>query len=181
MIGLFCFILIFKFQDAFHRIEYQGNDTWYLMASEDIIDHFTTEQLRLSFVWRGLCFNNKEEADSYETYPQIPIEDILSRFESDLRKRGVLKNGQPRPEPLKFAHMLIDTYDRMPAQNIHGSFTFNYCILSKKFPFLKDYLAPFCVDNSPYKRLNDELPPAKKFCATDGRPSTNCPEQSSKN
>ena len=147
------------------------------MASEDIIDHFHTDELRLSFVWRGLCFNDKEEADSYETYPTIPIEDILSRFEEDLRKRGVLKPGQPRPEPLKFAHMLIDTYDRMPAQNIHGSFSFNYCILSKKFPFLKDYMSPFCVDNSPYQRLNDELPPAKPFCATDGRPSTNCPEK----
>ena len=149
-------------RDAFQRLEYQGNNTWYLMANDDIVDHFETDDLRLSFVWRGLCFNNEEEANSYESYPAIDIEQIRLTFENDLRKRGVLKG--PRPEPEAFNLMIINEYTRMPAHNVHGTMPFNYCIIAKKYPSLKPYLAPFCTDVDPYKALNDQLPKPKPVC-----------------
>lgn len=167
-------------KDFFHRLEYQGNNTWYLIVrrdaeNDDIIDKLHTDDLRVSFVWRGLCFDNKEQADMYETFPTIPLDSILDKFEIDLRKRGVLKKGHPRPEPLEFALMLVETYDKMPSRNIYNKFIFNYCIISKKFPFMKRFLAPFCTDVDPFTSLNDVLPPAKQYCSTDGKPGTNCP------
>ena len=129
----------------------------------------------MSFVWRGLCFKNEEEANVYETYPSIPKEDILMTFENDLRKKGLLAKSAPRPPPQNFAKLLMDTYTKMPVENVKGSLAFNYCILEKLFPFIKPILAPFCIDSAPFKALNDELPPPKPFCG--GRQSTNCPEQ----
>ena len=61
------------------------------MTNNDIVDHFDESELRMSFVWRGLCFKSEEEADSYNSYPHIPLEDILSKFEADMRLKGVLK------------------------------------------------------------------------------------------
>ena len=149
-------------RDGFQRLEYQGNNTWYLMVNDDIVDHFQTDDLRLSFVWRGLCFNNEEEANSYESYPAIDLEEIRLTFEKDLRKRGVLKG--PRPEPEAFNMMIINEYTRMPAHNLHGTMPFNYCILAKLYPSLKPFLSPFCTDVDPYKALNDLLPKPKPIC-----------------
>ena len=78
-------------KEAFQRLEYQGNKTWYLMTNDDIVDHFKEEELRMSFVWRGLCFKSEEEADSYNSYPHIPLEEILQKFEDDMRAKGWLK------------------------------------------------------------------------------------------
>ena len=61
-----------------------------MMSNEHIIDSFDQSELRMSFVWRGLCFKSEEEANSYNTYPHIPLEEILSKFEDDLRAKGVL-------------------------------------------------------------------------------------------
>ena len=149
-------------RDGFQRLEYQGNNTWYLMVNDDVVDHFQTDDLRLSFVWRGLCFNNEEEANSYESYPAIDLEEIRLTFEKDLRKRGVLKG--PRPEPEAFNMMIINEYTRMPAHNLHGTMPFNYCILAKLYPSLKPFLSPFCTDVDPYKALNDQLPKPKPIC-----------------
>ena len=92
-----------------------------------------------------------------------------------MKKRGVLPKNAPRPPPKEFAHTLIKTYISMPPQNVHNTLPFNYCIISKEYPWLKTILSPFCEDVQPYKRLNDELPPARPFCG--GRKSTNCPEE----
>jgi len=162
-------------KDQFHRVEYQSNDTWYIMNDDDIISAVHTDDLRLSFVWRGLCFDSKEHAESYDSYPEIPLEEILDTFEADMKKRGVLPKNAPRPPPKEFAHTLIKTYISMPPQNVHKTLPFNFCILSKEYPWMKSILSPFCTDVQPYKRLNDELPPARPFCG--GRMSTNCPEE----
>ena len=61
------------------------------MSNEHIVDHFDESQLRMSFVWRGLCFRSEKEANSYNSYPLIPLETIRSKFEDDLRSKGVLK------------------------------------------------------------------------------------------
>ena len=132
------------------------------MSDEHVIDHFRTEDLRISFVWRGLCFKSEEEADSYESYPSLDLEVILLKFENDLRRRGVLKG--PRPEPKYFNQMIINEYIRMPTSNVHDSISFNYCILGKQFPSLKPVLAPFCIDNDEFEPINDQLPKPKPVC-----------------
>jgi hypothetical protein len=53
-------------KDLFNRIEYQGNNTWYLLSDEELIDVFKTEDLRMTFVWRGLCFHDEAEKSEFE-------------------------------------------------------------------------------------------------------------------
>ncbi|CBY30379.1 unnamed protein product [Oikopleura dioica] len=48
-------------KDYFNRLEYQGNNTWYLLSDKELIDVFQTEDLRMTFVWRGLCFRDEAE------------------------------------------------------------------------------------------------------------------------
>ena len=61
------------------------------MSNDHIVDHFQESQLRMSFAMRGLSFRSEEEANSYDTYPHIPLEDILAKFEDDFRSKGVFK------------------------------------------------------------------------------------------
>ena len=76
------------------------------MANYDIVDHFETDDLRLSFLWLGLCFNNEEEANSYDSYPAINNDKVCSTFENVLLKRGVLR--RPRPEQESFNLIIIN-------------------------------------------------------------------------
>ena len=46
---------------AFNRIEYQGNETWYVLSDNDLVDVYKTKDFRITFVWRGLCFKDEEE------------------------------------------------------------------------------------------------------------------------
>jgi len=140
-----------------------------MMSNEHIIDSFDQSELRMSFVWRGLCFKSEDEANSYNSYPHIPLEEILSKFEDDLRAKGVLTG--PRPEPYDFGVMIIRTYTKMPAYNVHDKIVFNHCIIAKKLPWLRPLLAPFCHDVQPFKSLNDELPPPVPIC--EGRMHSN--------
>ena len=55
-------------KDLFNRLEYQGNGTWYLLSDEELIDVFKTSDLRMTFVWRGLCFRDEEEKAKFEQH-----------------------------------------------------------------------------------------------------------------
>ena len=63
-------------KDLFNRIEYQGNDTWYLLSDDELIDVFKTDDLRMTFVWRGLCFHDEAEKSKFEQ--QLKNEVILT-------------------------------------------------------------------------------------------------------
>ena len=128
----------------------------------------------MSFVWRGLCFKNEKEANSYENYPSIPVEDILMTFEKDMRQKGLIAENAPRPHPEVFAHMIINTYTKMPIKNLKGTLGLNYCIIAKLFPFTRSLFTPFCKENLPYRAMNDEIAPPKPYCG--GRANTNCPK-----
>ena len=55
-------------KDVFNRIEYQGNNTWYLLSDDELIDVFKTSDLRMTFVWRGLCFHDEAEKAKFEQH-----------------------------------------------------------------------------------------------------------------
>ena len=55
-------------KDYFNRLEYQGNNTWFLLSDKELIDVFQTEDLRMTFVWRGLCFRDESERIKFEQH-----------------------------------------------------------------------------------------------------------------
>ena len=77
----------------------------------------------------------------------------------------------PRPDPYEFGLLIIRTYVKMPANNVHGKLAFNHCIIARKVPALRPFLAPFCHDVKPFKSLNSQLPPPVPIC--EGRMHSN--------
>jgi len=168
----------------FNRIEYQGNDTWYMLSNDDLIDVWKTSDFRMTFVWRGLCFRDAAEREKFEN--QLKTEDfepldefVLARLENDLRERGRLSPSESRGTlgPKKFGRLLQKTYMQYPLSSPDAWFPINYCALGNGKPFIEWLLSPFCTDLSPLVRKNEDFPPAKPFCDPLNREKrmTNCP------
>ena len=168
---------------GFNRIEYQGNETWYILSDDDLVDVYQTEDFRMTFVWRGLCFENAEQEAKFEAELEskdfTDNEEILKVLDDDLHKKGKL----PKEKTLEnmkrkdFIRLLQKVYMQYPLDVPGAWFPMNYCALGYQKPWLTWLLSPFCQDIRPRKPLNDQYPPAKPFCDPLGRVNrnTNCP------
>ena len=167
---------------AFNRIEYQGNETWYVLSNEDLVDVYQTRDFRITFVWRGLCFENKEQEAKFENELESrdfrDNEKILARLIEDLKEKGKLDSGSnldsiPRKELIR---KLQKEYMQYPLDVPHAWFPINYCALGYKKPWLKWLLSPFCQDIRARSPLNQYYPPAQPFCDPFNRLNrhTNC-------
>jgi len=85
-------------KDLFNRIEYQGNNTWYLLSDDELIDVFKTEDLRMTFVWRGLCFHDEAEKSKFEQHLKVEVmfkkknDILLCHFRITSRKTSFLNS-----------------------------------------------------------------------------------------
>lgn len=66
-----CSFLIFRLIIYFY---FSGNDTWYMLSNDDLIDVWKTSDFRMTFVWRGLCFRDAAERERFED--QLKTEDF---------------------------------------------------------------------------------------------------------
>jgi len=168
----------------FNRIEYQGNETWYGLSDERIVDVYQTSDFRQTFVWRGLCFQSEEERQKYLTILEEksyqPLDEILRILEGDMKKNGKM-GASESIESMGFADFgrkLQKVYMQYPLRgNDNTWFPVNYCAAGYKKPWLTKLLSPFCTDDSPKNPLNGKVPPAKQFCDPQSRlrRDTNCP------
>ena len=76
-------MLISYFQ-AKYIFLYSGNDTWYMLSDDDLIDVWKTSDFRMTFVWRGLCFRDAAEREKFED--QLTTEDFEPLDEVNLSK-----------------------------------------------------------------------------------------------
>ena len=137
----------------------------------------------MTFVWRGLCFENAEQEAKFEAELEAKDftdnEEILKVLDDDLHKKGKL----PKEKTLEnmkrkdFIRLLQKVYMQYPLDVPGAWFPMNYCALGYQKPWLTWLLSPFCQDIRPRKPLNDQYPPAKPFCDPLGRVNrnTNCP------
>ncbi|CBY35378.1 unnamed protein product [Oikopleura dioica] len=170
-------------KDLFNRIEYQGNNTWYLLSDDELIDVFKTEDLRMTFVWRGLCFHDEAEKSKFEQHLKdedyVPQNKLLKQLEEHMHETGRLSKSKnlENMSRKEFATTLFKKYLQYPLDTIHTAwFPFNYCAASFGKPWLKVLLSPFCVDRRERVDLSDQYPPAKEFCVEGKgeRYQTNC-------
>ena len=167
---------------AFNRIEYQGNETWYMMTDDSIVDIFNTDDFRMTFVWRGLCFRDDAEKVRFEAqmHDLKDLDVILKMLEADLHKNGKLSKLKTVETMGKkaFGKLLQNVYMQYPLDAPNAWFAVNYCALSYNRPWLKWLMSPICTDVKPVEPLNDDVPPANKFCdpLNRERRMTNCPE-----
>ena len=124
-----------------------STEKWDLTNSQnEKLANYSTSDLRISLVWRSVCFKTKAEMESWDpknSQNQVNGEEILQILETDLRQKGVL-NG-PRPDPLNFALLLLDEYVKYPFDN-KALFPLNYCALPELFKnyWFYTYLSQIC-------------------------------------
>lgn len=129
-------------------LRYVGDDKWQLLANEKLVRNYSTNDLRISIVYRARCFASQAEvARFHEDRPedQIGLENILGKLKDDLVKRGKLANraaadAVPR---LDLALLLMDSYIKYPLPP-HSVIPYNYCMLSTLVPALQPLLSAIC-------------------------------------
>ena len=97
------------------------------MVNGAVAETYGTNDMRISVVWRALCFESEAARLAHASEPRMALEGVFSRLEADLRARGVLPAGAPRPPPLDFALMLVEYY--APYAYSEAWVKTNYCVV----------------------------------------------------
>ena len=72
-------------------LRYLGDDKWEVQSDGQNIQNYTTNDLRISVVYRARCFENEDKVQEYATDTKAKdINDILSVLTNDLIKKGKL-------------------------------------------------------------------------------------------
>lgn len=129
-------------------LRYIGEDNWQLVANDNVIRNYTTNDLRISIVYRARCFASKEEVQRFhENRPEdeMSLDYILGKLKDDLVSKGKFANraaadALPR---LDLALLLMDTYIKYPMPP-HAVVPYNYCMLATLVPSLKPILDKIC-------------------------------------
>jgi len=140
-------------KDKDSALVYKGNELWDVTVDNDTVASYSSDDLRISIVYRARCFESQEELKRYSDFPESErmsldfilnalLDDLLSSGKISKPERAVLFAPQGR---LKLAMLLMDTYIKYPLPSIDSQpfMPFNYCALSRLFPSIKmamDYI-----------------------------------------
>ena len=98
------------------RLEHAGGDQWRITGDATMAD-LTWSELRISVSWKAVAFRDASEQRLVDEHSNdITLEDVLSRFQTDLESRGV--SFQIPTDPLEnseFVAVLASTYVRDPS------------------------------------------------------------------
>ena len=116
-----------------HLLTYhESEDIWKVTNPQGLtIQSYNTSDLRVSLVWRSICFQSKNEMESWDPKnAKINGKEFLRRLEDDLVSRGKITKGQYSYRSVEFAMKLIDQYVKYPVDNWKSAWiTFNFCAL----------------------------------------------------
>lgn len=128
-----------------NSLDYLGDDKWVIRSNGVDRKHLTTDDLRISIVYRARCFRDKAEADKFRANTDpLTLESILDTLKRDLVKRGYLSEGQ-QIAPYDLGLLLLRAYVRypLPPAKVAGV-PYNYCALPRLVPALAPLLKPIC-------------------------------------
>jgi hypothetical protein len=105
------------------ELVHEGDRHWSLRTPSGVeIAVFGTDELRYSVSWKAYCFADDAQRDAWDGHTDdLSLERILETLEADLRRRGRLGAGKPRPADAELGKLLIDTYVRFPAAEAAGA------------------------------------------------------------
>ena len=105
---------------------YPEQDKWWISdTSGTKIKSLLTEDLRVSLVWRSVCFQTQQEMENWDPKKsKVNSTEILQKLKLDLRSKG-----KTIPEnDVDFALLLIDEYVKYPIDNWKNAWIpLNYC------------------------------------------------------
>lgn len=144
-------------------LRYVGDDQWQVLSDGEVIDKYSTNDLRISIVYRARCFKDASTAEAYKADTSVmDLEnDIINRLKADLVTRG--KATTERLEAmsrLELAFFIMDTYIQYPLPPADLSIIpYNYCAAASLFPVLSPLLNPFC---NPQKKSKESVKEPQK-------------------
>jgi len=126
--------------------EVGNKERWELLVDGEKMGTYLTSDLRISIVYRARCFANNDEKEAYYKHEagSMTLEYVLSVLAADLvareRSQGKTQIELLEASPnarLAFALLLMDEYVAypLPSMDKQPLFPWNYCLVSKKFPW----------------------------------------------
>lgn len=147
-------------KDMGAALVYKGDDLWEVRDRNDgkgaWLRNYTTDDLRISIVYRGRCFKDAEQArlyseQLYNSSSYMSLEHVLDTLAQDLIKKGSLTQEDfQKLGRFELAELLLATYVPYPSTDFTWTsfvLPFNYCVASVRFPWLKSILSPFCTSH----------------------------------
>ncbi len=137
-------------------LRFVGDNKWVIQSNDEIIQNYTTDDLRIAIVYRARCFKDEEEVNKYNNYEEkiknknyddvLELSVILDTFINDLVKRNILTHDNKNDiSKLDLAFLIIDTYIQYPLPPLQfAQIPYNYCALALKYPFTKYFLKYIC-------------------------------------
>ena len=126
-------------------LTYHGNDKWSITETESgtVLREYTTDDLRVSIVYRARCFASEEDKARFNAgVPAIPLDDILAILTDDLVQKGKLAPNQDISR-YDLAMKLLDAYIPYPLST-SAWFPYNYCALTRLIPASNHLLKYVC-------------------------------------
>eukprot|EP00929_Paragymnodinium_shiwhaense_P107722 TRINITY_DN74095_c0_g1_i1.p1 TRINITY_DN74095_c0_g1~~TRINITY_DN74095_c0_g1_i1.p1 ORF type:complete len:477 (-),score=79.67 TRINITY_DN74095_c0_g1_i1:364-1794(-) len=141
------------------------NEAWELRSDGEVIGNYTSDDLRMTIVYRARCFASEAAVQEYRRSQEEPealsLETVLRTFATDLVRRGLLNAGTNiddlvgsaagPAERLRLAILIMDNYIKYPLPDINVAWVpLNYCALPrtiKVWPLkaaVQALLSPFC-------------------------------------
>mmetsp|Transcript_22567 Transcript_22567/g.65622 ORF Transcript_22567/g.65622 Transcript_22567/m.65622 type:complete len:440 (-) Transcript_22567:14-1333(-) len=132
-------------------LRFSGHDKWELLSDNEVLQNYTTSDLRISIVYRARCFKDEGEAQRFQDQLQdheneISLETILATFADDLEAKSIVRSAADflAMSRLDLALLLMDTYIQYPMPIKPSLMPWNYCAAERLMPWLGPILKPFC-------------------------------------
>ena len=123
-----------------NELVFKENDRWELVADGKAVRNYTTEDFRISIVYRGRCFHSQDEVDRFAGKggpDTMELDDILSRFGRDLVQKKLVPSVESvlKMDRLELSMLILDTYISYP-HSPRSFLPLNYCMLDTVMPWL---------------------------------------------
>eukprot|EP00164_Ancoracysta_twista_P016045 GFYU01026769.1.p1 GENE.GFYU01026769.1~~GFYU01026769.1.p1 ORF type:complete len:459 (-),score=61.12 GFYU01026769.1:179-1555(-) len=131
-------------KDIQYSLRCIGKDQWHLRdgplkKGSNVLRTYTTDELRIAFVWRLRCFRDDAELNRFERKEKpLSLEFVLDTFQQDLVTRGRLQAGQ-EVSRYELGRAIIDEYVHYPF-NRKKYFPYNICGLGVYASWLQPLL-----------------------------------------
>jgi len=138
-------------KDKHSELIYQGNDEWHVFMGDKFLRKYTTNDLRVSIVYRARCFSSEMARKNYRDEldagtAKFTVDEILNVFTKDLITKGKLTDITAASiSRLDLALMIIKTYIKYPLPSPEIRFLpYNVCALPSLYPTTSYILKYFC-------------------------------------
>lgn len=116
-------------------------DGWALRVNgEELLQRYSTDDLRMSVVYRARCFESADEAEAFDgnggpPEQKLSLSDVLSTLADEMVQRGAVASAEAalKLDRRTLAVLILDTFVHYPLPQ-EAWLPFNYCALPSLLP-----------------------------------------------